>query len=253
MDEGKNGKYKGNQTSSRLAVALNGALEGIALEAWRRAAAAVSAAAAASSTDSMKMKLTMASKMASAMPLEEAMGLEEDVGLHAMESSPATGDLPYRRASSQEWAHSGVQVDDYDRLEATESLTRVEHEHEEAYQQQRQHQRRQQQQQQQQRRQRYGVRGNGAPGVVFGAEGVYCAGSVSDVSSVEAAMAATPLGRLVKLMGELAGGEKVTVGRAVSVLNGDGKALGRLVRFGVRVVFTITLSSLRVVDLIGVW
>lgn len=41
---------------------------------------------------------------------------------------------------------------------------------------------------------------------------------------------ATPVGKLVELLGELADGGKVTVQHAVAVLDGDGKALARLVR-----------------------
>ena len=62
-----------------------------------------------------------------------------------------------------------------------------------------------------------------ARGDAFGAP---VAGSPEDVALAPV----TPLGRLVRLFGELADGGKVTLEHAVAALNGDGKALAVLVR-----------------------
>ena len=65
----------------------------------------------------------------------------------------------------------------------------------------------------------------------FGA--AVAAGAPDDAAAAAAAAApsaVTPLGRLVRLLGELADGGKVTLEHAVAALNGDGKALAVLVR-----------------------
>lgn len=62
----------------------------------------------------------------------------------------------------------------------------------------------------------------------FGA--AVAAGAPDDAAAAATPSAVTPLGRLVRLLGELADGGKVTLEHAVAALNGDGKALAVLVR-----------------------
>lgn len=179
---------KGKSPSSEVS-ALNRALESIALEAWRRTAAAVSGVASASTVPD---DVTMTSPL----PLE-TVAKNEDSGLSISSGGVYHGGEP-------EELTAGLMVDDYIPLDAADRLSRAVEER--------------------------SVRRDSKAFGGFLDSGVSCWG-VSGASSSEDAVPATPLGRLVKLMGELADGRKVTLGRAVSVLNGDGKALGRLVRF----------------------
>lgn len=182
---------KSKQSSSEVS-ALNRALESIALEAWRRTAAAVSGVAFASASASTALNNVT---VTSSLPLE-TVAKNEDPGLSISLGGVYHGEEP-------EELTAGLMVDDYIPLEAVDGSSLAV-------------------------KGRRVKRDNKAFGG-FLDSGVSCSG-VSGASSSEDTLSVTPLGRLVKLIGELADGRKVTLGHAVSVLNGDGKALGRLVR-----------------------
>ncbi|CAN0053295.1 unnamed protein product, partial [Ectocarpus fasciculatus] len=71
----------------------------------------------------------------------------------------------------------------------------------------------------------------------------YAAEEASEAPVCSPADPATPVGKLVELLGELADGGKVTVQHAVASLDGDGKALARLLDLGVLRLCPQTRSS----------
>lgn len=97
----------------------------------------------------------------------------------------------------------GFLVDDYASLEAVELLVRE--------------------------AERRGEGADGPPGSGGSLEDGFGASRVWAAAAAAAAPPATPLECLVGLIGQLADGGKVSVEHALSALNGDGNALGRLV------------------------
>lgn len=174
-----------------LEVALDGALECIALEAWRRTVAAVACVTAAEPSPSINepaQRSTVSSATAGTgkngvlstseekLSKEKRRGYEED-SRRVKEGKRRGEYLP------------SFLVDDYATLEVAEYLSLEEEK--------------------------------------GGREGE--SHTIADVSSAATDLDHSPLGCLMRLVGELAEGEKVSLGHAVAVLNGDGKTLGTLV------------------------